>query len=94
MKPRPFNYFVEIPYKNVLIVRWAAGIGALLLVSFVLQSYGFKLYLLPWLPIGVIIHAGYGFMMSQKHTKVFSSVRKSLLHAFSISTKYYFINMC
>ena len=62
--------FVEIPFKNVLMVRWVSGIGALLLVSFVLQSYGFQLFLLPWLPIGIIIHGAYGFMISQKHTKV------------------------
>ena len=52
------------------MVRWVSGIGALLLVSFVLQSYGFQLFLLPWLPIGIIIHGAYGFMISQKHTKV------------------------
>ena len=56
----------------MLVVRWASGIGALLLVSFVLQSHGFKLYLLPWLPFGIIIHAVYGFMISRKHTKVIS----------------------
>ncbi len=71
------NYVVslnitEISHQHVAYIRWGSGTVAVLLSSSVLQSYGFTMYLLPWISAGIILHAVYGYLISKKKTKVLS----------------------
>ncbi len=63
-------YIVDIPIQNLIRVRWACGNVVLALLSFVLNKYSFTIYLLPYLSVGVAIHAFYGFLVGRKQTKV------------------------
>ncbi len=68
----PFH--TEISHKHMVFTRWLSGIVVLLLSTSVLKSYGFTMYLLPWISLGIIVHAAYGYLISNKKTKVFSLI--------------------
>ena len=60
----------EIGGQALLQARWCSGLLSLLLLSLVLHSHNFTLYLIPWISMSVAAHAAYGFVVGQKRLKV------------------------